>query len=97
MLEKHVAAPRSQERQIIERGFQTKKPVGFYRYNEEPFRLRRKDFWPLPQASKLLKDFIPNLCHESDGLIFQVQIGSPEALPLEDPPLPPLAAPSPAG
>lgn len=73
LLEKHVTAPRSQERQLVERGLQSKKPVGFYRYNEEPFRLRRKDFWPLPQARKLLQDFIPNLSHESDGLIFQVQ------------------------
>lgn len=67
-----MAGPRAQERQLIERGLQNKKPVGFYRYNEEPFRMRRKDFWPLPQAGKLLRDFIPNLSHESDGLIFQV-------------------------
>ena len=72
LLEKHVVSPRTHERDLVERGLQNKKPVGFYRYNEEPFRLRRKDFWPLPQAQKLLRDFIPNLSHESDGLIFQV-------------------------
>lgn len=33
--------------------------------------MRRKEFWPLPRADKLLNKFIPNLCHEADGLIFQ--------------------------
>lgn len=38
--------------------------------------MRRKDFWPLTQARKLIHDFIPQLCHESDGLIFQgAQVG----------------------
>jgi hypothetical protein len=34
--------------------------------------VRRKDFWPLYKARTLLERFIPGLCHESDGLIFQV-------------------------
>lgn len=38
---------------------------------QELFRVRRKEFWPLPRADKLLNKFIPNLCHEADGLIFQ--------------------------
>ena len=33
--------------------------------------MRRKEFWPLPRADKLLNKFIPNLSHEADGLIFQ--------------------------
>lgn len=72
LVEKHVTAPRAEERHLIERGLQSRKPVGYYRYNEEPFRVRRKDFWPLPQAGKLLSEFIPKLSHECDGLIFQV-------------------------
>jgi len=72
VLEECVMKPRGVERAKIERGLQEKKPVGCYRYNEEPFRIRRKDFWPLPQAGKLLQDFIPNLSHECDGLILQV-------------------------
>lgn len=38
---------------------------------QEAFHVRRKDFWPLTKAHKLIHDFIPNLCHEADGLIFQ--------------------------
>ena len=64
--------PRVAERTKIERAVQEKKAVGCYRYSEEPFRIRRKDFWPLPQAGKLLQDFIPALSHECDGLILQV-------------------------
>lgn len=43
-----------------------------YLYDEEPFRVRQKDFWPLSQADKVLHKFIPALSHESDGLILQV-------------------------
>lgn len=42
-----------------------------YRYDTELFRVRRKDFWMLSAVGKLLKDFIPKLSHEADGLIFQ--------------------------
>ncbi|KAL5205607.1 hypothetical protein ABZP36_033816 [Zizania latifolia] len=42
-----------------------------YRYDMELFSVRRKDFWPLSAVNKILKEFIPNLCHESDGLILQ--------------------------
>lgn len=34
--------------------------------------MRRKDFFPLSTVIKLLKEFIPKLSHEADGLIFQV-------------------------
>ncbi|XP_010543241.1 PREDICTED: mRNA-capping enzyme isoform X2 [Tarenaya hassleriana] len=42
-----------------------------YRYDLEPFRVRRKDFWLLSAVEKVLKGFIPKLSHEADGLIFQ--------------------------
>ncbi|XP_057831153.2 uncharacterized protein LOC131041919 [Cryptomeria japonica] len=42
-----------------------------YRYDMELFRVRRKNFWMLSAVGKLLKDFIPKLSHEADGLIFQ--------------------------
>jgi hypothetical protein len=38
---------------------------------QEPFGFRRKEFYQLHRAEKLLRDFIPRLCHESDGLILQ--------------------------
>eukprot|EP00252_Welwitschia_mirabilis_P009903 TRINITY_DN22838_c0_g1_i1.p1 TRINITY_DN22838_c0_g1~~TRINITY_DN22838_c0_g1_i1.p1 ORF type:complete len:663 (-),score=125.64 TRINITY_DN22838_c0_g1_i1:857-2845(-) len=42
-----------------------------YCYEMEPFRVRRKDFWMLSTVDKLLRNFIPSLSHEADGLIFQ--------------------------
>lgn len=38
---------------------------------QEAFHVRRKEFWPLTKARSLINKFIPQLCHESDGLIFQ--------------------------
>ncbi|KAK7287468.1 hypothetical protein RIF29_00748 [Crotalaria pallida] len=66
MLEKEVIEPRNQERHNI---YQSKNP--YYRYDLEPFRVRRKDFWLLSTVNKLLKEFIKRLSHEADGLIFQ--------------------------
>jgi mRNA-capping enzyme len=43
-----------------------------YKYDMELFSVRRKDFWQLSAVNKILKEFIPKLCHESDGLILQV-------------------------
>ncbi|XP_027348894.1 mRNA-capping enzyme-like isoform X1 [Abrus precatorius] len=63
MLEKGVIEPRNQER------FQCRNP--YYRYDMEPFRVRRKDFWLLSAVTKLLNEFIPKLSHDADGLIFQ--------------------------
>ena len=34
--------------------------------------MRRKDFYLLSAVTKLLREFIPKLSHEADGLIFQV-------------------------
>ena len=45
-----------------------------YLYNQEPFHVRLKEFWPLTAARKVLASFIQNLSHESDGLILQVCI-----------------------
>ncbi|WRX23035.1 Dual specificity phosphatase [Theobroma cacao] len=66
MLEKEVIEPRNYERQNI---YQSRNP--YYRYDLEPFRVRRKDFWLLSTVNKVLKEFIPRLSHEADGLIFQ--------------------------
>ncbi|KAK1384994.1 mRNA guanylyltransferase [Heracleum sosnowskyi] len=66
MIEKEVIEPRNQERYNI---FQSKNP--YYRYDLEPFRARRKDFWFLSCVPKVLKEFIPKLPHDADGLIFQ--------------------------
>ncbi|GAA0142534.1 mRNA capping factor [Lithospermum erythrorhizon] len=62
MLEKEIIEPRNLERQNYQ---------STYRYELEPFRVRRKDFWLLSTVTKLLKGFIPKLSHEADGLIFQ--------------------------
>ncbi|XP_062166019.1 uncharacterized protein LOC133872513 isoform X2 [Alnus glutinosa] len=66
MLEKEVIEPRNHERHNI---YQCRNP--YYRYDLEPFRVRRKDFWLLSTVTKLLKEFIPRLSHDADGLIFQ--------------------------
>ncbi|XP_024637704.1 mRNA-capping enzyme isoform X2 [Medicago truncatula] len=66
MLEKEVIEPRNHERHQI---YQSRNP--YYRYDLEPFRVRRKDFWLLSTVTKLLKEFIKKLSHEADGLIFQ--------------------------
>ncbi|KAK7256866.1 hypothetical protein RIF29_30409 [Crotalaria pallida] len=63
MLEKEVIEPRNHER------YHGRNP--YYRYDLEPFRVRRKDFWLLSTVTKLLKEFIPKLSHDADGLIFQ--------------------------
>ncbi|KAL3536484.1 hypothetical protein ACH5RR_004945 [Cinchona calisaya] len=66
LLEKEIIEPRNYERQHI---YQSRNP--YYRYELEPFRVRRKDFWLLSTVTKLLKEFIPRLSHAADGLIFQ--------------------------
>ncbi|KAM7463992.1 hypothetical protein LguiA_032113 [Lonicera macranthoides] len=66
MLEKEVIEPRNYERHNI---YQSRNP--YYRYDLEPFRVRRKDFWLLSTVTKLLKEFIPRLSHAADGLVFQ--------------------------
>ncbi|XWS55565.1 hypothetical protein CRYUN_Cryun09bG0011100 [Craigia yunnanensis] len=66
MLEKEVIEPRNYEHQNI---YQSRNP--YYRYDLEPFRVQRKDFWLLSTVNEVLKEFIPKLSHDADGLIFQ--------------------------
>ena len=44
-----------------------------YKYDEQPFSVQLKDFWPLHRLQHVLKQVIPNLQHENDGLILQVR------------------------
>jgi mRNA-capping enzyme len=46
-------------------------PKKSYQIDRELFSIRLKQFYPLAQTKELLEKFIPSLCHESDGLIFQ--------------------------
>ena len=46
-------------------------PSGAYAAHKEPFSVRTKEFHPLQQSRAFVEKFIPALCHESDGLIFQ--------------------------
>ncbi|KAL6528655.1 hypothetical protein OROMI_029300 [Orobanche minor] len=66
MLETEVIQPRNSERLDI---YQNQN--SYYRYDLEPFRVRRKSFWLLSTVTKLLKGFIPTLSHAADGLVFQ--------------------------
>ncbi|XP_031494224.1 uncharacterized protein LOC116260211 isoform X1 [Nymphaea colorata] len=68
LIEKEVIEPRNIERATFERERAT--PI-HYRYEMEPFRVRRKLFWMLSAVGKLLVEFIPKLSHDADGLIFQ--------------------------
>ncbi|MCL7036532.1 hypothetical protein MKW94_027471, partial [Papaver nudicaule] len=61
MLEKEVIEPRNLERQSRKFNF---------RYDLEPFKVKRKEFWLLSATTKLLK-VIPMLPHEAHGLIFR--------------------------
>lgn len=65
LLEKEVIEPRNQER------YTAQNRNLHYRYEMEPFRVRRKDFWLLSAVTKVLREFIPKLSHAADGLIFQ--------------------------
>ncbi|ACO65748.1 mRNA capping enzyme [Micromonas commoda] len=42
-----------------------------YDFTKEPFSVRVKDFTPLAGTENFIRSFIPKLCHECDGLIFQ--------------------------
>eukprot|EP00803_Ostreobium_quekettii_P000704 evm.model.scf_1608.1 EVM.evm.TU.scf_1608.1 scf_1608:17316-27998(-) len=71
-LERHkcidsVIAPRRQEETEIQHGLVSYK----YQYNWEPFRMRKKDFWPLGSAPKVFSMMMKGLTHEADGLILQ--------------------------
>lgn len=59
------------EKEIIEPRTHDIKTNALYCYDMEAVRVRRKDFWMLSAVGKVLKDFIPRLSHQADGLIFQ--------------------------
>lgn len=45
---------------------------GLINKDNEPFSVRKKEFWPITQAASLLGEkFAKMLSHEPDGLIFQ--------------------------
>lgn len=67
-IEDEVMEPRKRD-QMKMRGLGPER--GLYDYDLECVKVRRKDFWILGAAAKLLRSVIPKLCHESDGLIFQ--------------------------
>ncbi|CAD6252202.1 unnamed protein product [Miscanthus lutarioriparius] len=68
MLEDEIIRPRYHEKKQFESGA---KSNPLYKYDMELFSVRRKDFWVLSTVKRLLKEFIPSLCHDADGLIFQ--------------------------
>ncbi|KAG2561410.1 mRNA-capping enzyme-like isoform X1 [Panicum virgatum] len=68
MLEDEIIRPRYHEKKQFESGA---KSNPLYKYDMELFSVRRKDFWLLSTVIRLLKEFIPKLCHDADGLIFQ--------------------------
>ncbi|OAY80771.1 mRNA-capping enzyme [Ananas comosus] len=68
LLEEEIIRPRNYEKKQFECEGKCN-PI--YRYDMEPFGVRRKDFWLLSTVVKLLQEFIPRLSHAADGLIFQ--------------------------
>ncbi|XP_050378086.1 uncharacterized protein LOC126795288 [Argentina anserina] len=66
MVEEEVVQPRNEQRRVHR---STNNPN--YRYDLEPFTVRRKGFWLLHTVEKLLKEFIPKLPNDADGIIFQ--------------------------
>uniref|UniRef100_A0A0D9XQE2 mRNA guanylyltransferase n=1 Tax=Leersia perrieri TaxID=77586 RepID=A0A0D9XQE2_9ORYZ len=68
LLEDEIIRPRYYEKKQFESGA---KSNPMYKYDMELFSVRRKDFWLLSTVTKLLKEFIPSLSHDADGLIFQ--------------------------
>jgi len=67
-IDEFIERPRRKEQEEIGKGRWNRR----YDYSSEPFRFRRKTFWPLSAASKVIHDFIPHqVSHEADGLILQ--------------------------
>jgi mRNA-capping enzyme len=67
-IDRLIQVPRRMEGDAIAKGTWALR----YDYAGEAFRFRRKDFWPLAAANKLIHEFIPRqVSHEADGLIFQ--------------------------
>ncbi|XP_006663896.1 mRNA-capping enzyme-like [Oryza brachyantha] len=68
LLDDEITRPRFHDKGHFDSGA---KGSPSYKYDMELFSVRRKDFWQLSAVNKILKEFIPKLCHESDGLILQ--------------------------
>ena len=67
-IKKYVEQPRRFEQEEAMKGKWNLR----YDYQQEEFRFRRKDFWPLHMAHKVIHELIPKtVCHEADGLILQ--------------------------
>lgn len=64
LIHSHVVHPRNLF--LIDAG-----KSGSYNFSKEPFSIRQKDFFPLSKTEEFIRNFIPNLTHECDGLIFQ--------------------------
>lgn len=80
LIEDMVVKPRNLEREVMNRDMAKPVPqqkvMTHYLYQQEPFRMRRKEFWPISMADYLMKKFIPaSVCHEADGLILQPWVG----------------------
>ncbi|XP_062014585.1 uncharacterized protein LOC133731157 [Rosa rugosa] len=67
-IEEQVIEPRTNDQRRV---FESRSNNPDYRYDLEPFRVRMKGFWPLSKVKKILKEFIPKLSHDADGVIFQ--------------------------
>ena len=75
-----VVLPRNLEREVMNRDMAKPLPQqrfkNHYVYQQEPFSMRRKQFWPIDRAEYLMNTFIPEkVSHEADGLILQPWVG----------------------
>ncbi|KAL3142910.1 hypothetical protein ABBQ38_003198 [Trebouxia sp. C0009 RCD-2024] len=80
LIEDMVVLPRNMEREVMNKDM-AKPPHqqrfrNHYLYQQEPFSMRRKQFWPIDRAEYLMNTFIPEkVSHEADGLILQPWVG----------------------
>ena len=79
MIEDMVVKPRNYEREVMNRDLSRlpqPRMRTHYMYQQEPFSVRRKEFWPVQMAEHIVNVFIPErVSHEADGLIFQPWVG----------------------
>ena len=80
MIDMAVVLPRNAERDAmlkdLSRPQKQRRMQSHYLYPDEPFSVRKKEFWRLDQAENLMNTFIPQkVLHEADGLILQPWAG----------------------
>ena len=79
MIEDMVVKPRNCEREVMNRDLARlpqPRMRTHYMYQQEPFSVRRKEFWPVQMAEQIMNVFIPErVSHEADGLILQPWVG----------------------